>query len=405
LCRIDITKIILIFVFSLMHPITWAQDMLVMSAVEDAGEVTDKDLDLQMLKAIEIRTAEVFRAKMSSALKAQGSTGEPPTFTINSHYVEIEGKKLAVVKLRNQKSINVVSVSGIKGKEYHRVLCVRSENIEQDIPISYGPCAAKIAEVFAIKSLQENLRPTAQIKVNETNKTDRCKPVIAFLQGLPNDPGRTENLGVECIDNVINWKIQVIQKREDGSLSTSAFIENFAKGYSASLLCLSPIVSNYFEKDGRIVLAVSNRVNQQPQLFTISKQWCIQEDALVRQAREQMGSCSTLAAGAKLNAVGKIQGGAVVRDVSCGAGTSKAEKLTVHFDYQNAQPGRVEGFLATLSEPGAIENIKKHLCNEPGRAGVLEFVDFAQAIYFDGKITTTISITQSECAKLISRRQ
>jgi hypothetical protein len=63
-------------------------------------------------------------------------------------YVESRGTKLAVIRLSPGDGSRVVYVAGIVGRELKRVACARTSLAA--IPITYGPCADKIAEVFAV---------------------------------------------------------------------------------------------------------------------------------------------------------------------------------------------------------------------------------------------------------------
>jgi len=130
----------------------WAAEpeILTMSASEDAGGTTQADLNLQVLKMLERRTVQQLESKTQAYLKAQGQSTQLPKFEAESHYVDTQGRKLAVIRVRVPKSINQAFVYGIKGSAFLRVACARTKNFDEAIPLFYGPCGEKIREVFGV---------------------------------------------------------------------------------------------------------------------------------------------------------------------------------------------------------------------------------------------------------------
>jgi len=125
--------------------------MVVMAASEDAEGGTQADLTPQMLKALEKRTIESVEAKTRAHMKSTGqSTSTLPKFRSESHYVEIGGMKLAVVRIKVPKIANQVFLFGIKGSELRRVVCIRTAMLEENIPIFSGPCGEKVKETYGI---------------------------------------------------------------------------------------------------------------------------------------------------------------------------------------------------------------------------------------------------------------
>lgn len=127
------------------------KSIVTLSAVEETS-ATKADLDLQTLKLIEKRTVDLFLSKAKASLRAKGfSDGDLPRLQVDSHYVDTQGQRLAIVKLRSGKLVNNVFLYGIVGSEFRRVICVRTTDIEESIPVTYGPCGAKVKEVFGIE--------------------------------------------------------------------------------------------------------------------------------------------------------------------------------------------------------------------------------------------------------------
>ena len=125
-------------------------EILVMSAVEDAGGTTQADLNNPVLKMLERRSVEMLESKMRSYLASQGKAVQLPSLQAESHYVEARGTKLAVVRVRSPGVLNQVFIYGIKGNSFLRVACARTAKFEQAVPLFYGPCGDKIREVFGV---------------------------------------------------------------------------------------------------------------------------------------------------------------------------------------------------------------------------------------------------------------
>lgn len=139
--------------FSILAASAWGSNpdgVVALSAIEDAGGATQEDLNLPMLKALEKRTVDLFTKKMREALRAQRQGIELPPLQVASHYVDAQGRRLAVIKISSPPSITQVHLYGIVGKELRRVACVRTSDFAQSIPLFYGSCGEKIKQVFGV---------------------------------------------------------------------------------------------------------------------------------------------------------------------------------------------------------------------------------------------------------------
>ena len=125
-------------------------EILTMSASEDAGGTTQADLNLQVLKMLERRTVQQLENKTQAYLKAQGQSTQLPKFEAESHYVDTQGRRLAVIRVRVPKAVNQAFVYGIKDSAFLRVACAKTKNFDEAIPLFYGPCSEKIREVFGV---------------------------------------------------------------------------------------------------------------------------------------------------------------------------------------------------------------------------------------------------------------
>lgn len=124
--------------------------IMVIAGSEDAEEVTQKDFDLTLLKALENRTRDQLKIKIQNYLKSQGEKVVVPNLKSESNYIEIGKLKLAIVRITSPQAVNQTFVFGIKGQELKRVACVRTTKFEESIPLFYGPCGEKLKEVFGV---------------------------------------------------------------------------------------------------------------------------------------------------------------------------------------------------------------------------------------------------------------
>ena len=130
-----------------------ADDITAVVGIEDADGVTQNDFSLDFLRAIENQTVALFKARLAANLKDKGFPNAKIELVPSSTYLEVSGRKLAIVRLRNPSyPTNQVFVYGIVGRELRKVVCTR-QSAEQ-IPLSYGSCSKKIEEAYGIKLLK-----------------------------------------------------------------------------------------------------------------------------------------------------------------------------------------------------------------------------------------------------------
>ena len=99
---------------------------------------------------LENRTVQQLENKMRAYLSSQGQSPQLSKFEAESHYVDAQGRKLAVIRLRIPKTLNQAYVYGIKDNAFLRVVCARTKSFDEAIPLFYGPCGEKIREVFGV---------------------------------------------------------------------------------------------------------------------------------------------------------------------------------------------------------------------------------------------------------------
>ncbi|MBP7215645.1 MAG: hypothetical protein KBA52_08445 [Candidatus Kapabacteria bacterium] len=124
--------------------------VVVTSTVQDAEGVKNADLDMVGLKNLEKWIVDTVIKKSRNAYAEQGHN--PNTFNpkveTKSAYVNVNGMKLAVIKVNNSNLVRAVTIFGIKGNEAYRVNCIRYSN--HDIPVWSGKCGDKVKEVFGV---------------------------------------------------------------------------------------------------------------------------------------------------------------------------------------------------------------------------------------------------------------
>jgi hypothetical protein len=146
----QLTKLINTFIFLLFSTVTYAvenNEIIVFTGSENSDGVTQNDFDMQMLSAIELQTKTKVKEKMIAYLSSEGLKGSKFDVIASSVYVNVQGVKLAVVKLKIE-STNQVHIYGIRGAELLRVACVRKTS--ESIPLSYGKCGDAVKKVYGV---------------------------------------------------------------------------------------------------------------------------------------------------------------------------------------------------------------------------------------------------------------
>jgi hypothetical protein len=124
--------------------------VLVFDTVQSAEGVTEADLDQSGLKNLETWIVNTILEKGRAKFAKLGHDPScfKPSISANSVYIDVGGKRLAVIKVQMDNSVRSVTVLGIKGPELHRVSCLRSSN--HDIPVWRGECGSKVRQVFGV---------------------------------------------------------------------------------------------------------------------------------------------------------------------------------------------------------------------------------------------------------------
>lgn len=134
-------------------PVSPSSDMkpvMAYTTIQSAEGVKEADLDQPALKNLENWIVQTILQKGRNKFTEMGYNPKDykPHVVANSVYVTAGGKKLAVIKIAIDNSMRSVTILGIKGKELHRVSCLRASN--HDIPVWSGECGSKVSETFGV---------------------------------------------------------------------------------------------------------------------------------------------------------------------------------------------------------------------------------------------------------------
>jgi hypothetical protein len=111
---------------------------------QNAEGVTSSDLDQEGLLKLEAWFVQTILQKSEERITKQGYA---PKIRANSVFIDIQGNRLAVIKIR-MAGIRSVMVVGVKGNNLLRVTCIRKD--DHDIPLFSGECGNKMNEAFDV---------------------------------------------------------------------------------------------------------------------------------------------------------------------------------------------------------------------------------------------------------------
>jgi hypothetical protein len=127
---------------------TTNRDLRTIVSSQDTQGVTQEQMDIDFLKNLEAYTRERSKVKAKEYLASIGKANTLIEMSSEATYVQSGPVKLAVIRLKSTGARSTF-IMGIVGREFKRVLCQWES--EEAIPITYGVCADKIAEVFGVR--------------------------------------------------------------------------------------------------------------------------------------------------------------------------------------------------------------------------------------------------------------
>lgn len=114
---------------------------------QDAEGITQEQLSQAFLGNLERYTLHRANASAALALRAHGDMPSEMLAAGGAVYLEIDGRKLAIVRLRGPGGSQQSHIVGIMGPEVVRVVC----SSEQAFPVTSGPCGDRIQREFTVR--------------------------------------------------------------------------------------------------------------------------------------------------------------------------------------------------------------------------------------------------------------
>jgi hypothetical protein len=118
--------------------------------IQGTQGTSEDDLTIDGLKNLEqIIVASILKRTRARYIElGEDPKAFRPHIDSNGVYVEVGGKKLAIVRINLDNSVRSIAIMGFRGEEFVRVTCLRESNDE--IPLFRGACADKIHEAFGV---------------------------------------------------------------------------------------------------------------------------------------------------------------------------------------------------------------------------------------------------------------
>lgn len=149
-------NLLYLIIFLLFSTVTHAIDreiasIIVLSASENSNGLKEKDLNHSVLSIWENWLVKTTTANAYRNFSEQGYDPSKLKLKIkkDSLFINVSGKKLAVIRLNLNSLVRHAIVMGIKGDELYRVTCIRPSN--HTIPILYGKCGDEVGKIFGVK--------------------------------------------------------------------------------------------------------------------------------------------------------------------------------------------------------------------------------------------------------------
>lgn len=130
-------------------PSSPAPKIITVVSRQPAEGMTDADMSLDYLRGLEIYTIERIKSKVADHYAAEGHSVPDTRIRSESNYIEVQGKKLAIVRFFEANNAgNGVFIIGLVKDELVRVGCTIDSKYQ--IEITSGDCGAKIEQTFGI---------------------------------------------------------------------------------------------------------------------------------------------------------------------------------------------------------------------------------------------------------------
>jgi hypothetical protein len=138
---------------------------------QDAERKTQRDMTYTFLSRLEDVILSGIKDKLSVRFKARGESVPELEWKSESHFIESNNIKLAIIRVFSGELSNSASIVGFKDDELIRVLCVVDGNLH--VEVSVGPCGNKVQEVFDVDLSRrlkagEDLKGSLELKVKKS---------------------------------------------------------------------------------------------------------------------------------------------------------------------------------------------------------------------------------------------
>lgn len=127
------------------------KSVMAFSTSQSSEGISESDLDESFLISSERWIVESMLEKGRNHFSEMGYNPKNynPEISTKSVYMHVDGKKLAIIKISTDNSLQSVTIIGINGSKLVRVSCVHASN--QDIPVWSGMCGSEIQKSFGVK--------------------------------------------------------------------------------------------------------------------------------------------------------------------------------------------------------------------------------------------------------------
>lgn len=124
--------------------------LVVTSAIQSSFGATANDINQDFADGLEEHFVDEGKKQFAIAMKNMGYPGETTRYEVGTVFFNEQGERLAVttMKASNGGAVSKIAWWIIDG-EIRRAVCV--DMAGNAVPVRFGPCAAKIAEVFGYK--------------------------------------------------------------------------------------------------------------------------------------------------------------------------------------------------------------------------------------------------------------
>lgn len=128
-----------------------ASTLVVTSVSQSSHGVGAEDIDSSFVAMMEEHFVEQAKKHYEVAMQNMGYPGESIEYEVGTVMFNENGEKLAVTTLKpNQKGTISKVAWWIADGEIKRAVC--ADTAGNEVPVRFGPCAAKIAEVFGYRN-------------------------------------------------------------------------------------------------------------------------------------------------------------------------------------------------------------------------------------------------------------